>query len=225
MAAEDFLEISELFYSIQGESSFAGYPTVFIRLNGCNLCCGYCDSKYSWQETGKTCSIDDLLTFVDKYPAALVEITGGEPLLQPAVYPLMNRLLALGKTVLLETNGSISLKNVPEKIIKIMDIKTPDSGMSKEMELANIALLSSHDEIKFVLSSRQDYEWALKIIKTHIVDLTKKNLGLKAKILFSPVAGRLATQELAQWILDDQLPVRLQIQLHTVIWPDKTRGV
>ncbi len=223
MAIEESLKVCELFYSIQGESSFAGYPTAFIRLSGCNLKCSYCDTKYALQETGKLYRVNSLLDFVEKYPGALVEITGGEPLLQAGVYQLMRHLLAAGKTVLLETNGTINLKKVPAEVIKIMDIKTPDSGMSERMEPANFALLSPRDEIKFVLSSRRDYDWAVKIAKNNFS--ASVNTGLKPKIIFSPVVNKLSVRLLAEWILADQLPVRLQVQLHTVIWPDKERGV
>ncbi len=224
MAVEDCLEISELFYSIQGESSFAGYPCVFIRLSGCNLCCRYCDTKYSWQEPGKSYSLGELLDYTGKYPGALVEITGGEPLLQPAVYPLMNQLLAGGRTVLLETNGSINMRDVPVDVIRIMDIKTPDSGMSSKMDPANPALLSPHDEIKFVLSSRRDYDWAVEFMKTHALVRDGKNMSIKPQIIFSPVVKALLPGLLARWILADQLRVRLQIQLHTIIWPERERG-
>lgn len=225
MAAESFLEISELFYSIQGESSFAGYPCVFIRLSGCNLSCAYCDTKYSWQEPGKSYGVNDLFDFVDKYPCSLVEITGGEPLLQPAVYLLMDCLLKAGKTVLMETNGSINIRDVPPEVIKIMDIKTPDSGMVDKINAANMSLLSPHDEIKFVLCSRRDYDWAVNFVKTHFITPDRENMKTKFPIIFSPVVKQLEPRRLAQWILADRLPVRLQLQLHTIIWPDRDRGM
>ena len=256
MVVEESLKVCELFYSIQGESSFAGYPTAFIRLSGCNLQCSYCDTKYALQETGKLYTVNSLLEFVEKYPGALVEITGGEPLLQAGVYQLMRHLLAAGKTVLLETNGSINLKKVPAEVIKIMDIKTPDSGMSERMESANFALLAPWDEIKFVLNSRRDYDWAVQIVKNNFSapgalnqqgwtkffpanpvhenascvsrnfrGVFTENSCVKPKIIFSPVVKKLSARRLAEWLLADQLPIRLQVQLHTVIWPEKERGV
>ena len=159
------LEISELFFSIQGESSYAGQPCVFIRLSGCNLRCSYCDAGYTYEEAGTLKDMSEILTFVAQYPGFPVEITGGEPLLQENVYLLMNELLTDGRRVLLETNGSISLAKVPAGVIRIMDIKCPDSGMSKHLLQENIALLNPEDELKFVLSSRNDYEWAAEVVK------------------------------------------------------------
>lgn len=212
------INISELFYSIQGESTFAGLPCVFIPLAGCNLRCNYCDAKYTYEEPGTEKTISELLEFADSYPDALVEITGGEPLLQDSVYELMKRLLANDRTILLETNGSISVEKVPDGVIKIIDIKCPDSGMHDKMHLKNLELLNQQDEIKFVLSSRNDYDWA--------VDLIRKNtLEQKGSILFSPVEGLLDSTELAKWILTDCLPVRLQVQLHKILWPEQNRGV
>ncbi len=219
--ASNQLIISELFYSIQGESSFAGLPCVFIRLAGCNLRCSYCDARYTYEEEGKPYPVSDLLTFADQYPSAQVEITGGEPLLQDNIYPLMDGLLSKGRCVLLETNGSIDLSRVPEEIIKIIDIKCPDSGMADHFDHKNLDLLTANDEIKFVLSSKRDYDWAREMLLKTIPDMLVK----KGRILFSPVQSALAPQLLAQWILDDQLQVRLQLQLHKIIWPDKQRGV
>jgi 7-carboxy-7-deazaguanine synthase len=211
------LEISELFYSIQGESSFAGYPCFFIRFAGCNLRCTYCDARYTYEEPGSSYSVEQLLTEVEQYPDVLVEITGGEPLLQEGIYPLFDKLLQAGRTILLETNGSLSLERVPEKVIKIVDVKCPDSGMHDKMELGNFAVLTPTDEIKFVVSSRQDYYFAKEVLSIH-------NLLGKAKISFSPVTDRLAPYDLARWIMDDRLPVRLQLQLHAILWPEKKRG-
>ena len=211
------LEISELFYSIQGESSFAGYPCFFIRLAGCNLRCTYCDACYTYEEPGSSYSVELLLAETERYPDVLVEITGGEPLLQEGIYPLLDKLLQNGRTVLLETNGSLGLERVPEKVIKIMDVKCPDSGMHEQMDFNNFAYLSSTDEIKFVISSRQDYDFAKETLLIH-------NLLGKTKLSFSPVTDRLAPYDLAKWIMDDRLPVRLQLQLHTILWPDKKRG-
>lgn len=212
------INISELFYSIQGESTFAGLPCVFIRLAGCNLRCRYCDAKYTYEEPGAEKTMAELLDFVDSYPPAIVEITGGEPLLQDSVYDLMQQLLAKNRTVLLETNGSINVEKVPQDVIKIMDIKCPDSGMHDKVYLKNLELLGPQDEIKFVLSSRNDYDWAVDFMR-------KRQLEQKGAILFSPVDGLLDAAKLADWILADSLPVRLQLQLHKILWPDQTRGV
>lgn len=220
------LNISELFYSIQGESTFAGYPCVFMRFAGCNLRCSFCDTSYAYEEEGQHYTHSNLLDFAAKYPSALVQLTGGEPLLQDGVYPLMNSLLKANRTLLLETNGSVSLREVPDGVIKIMDMKCPDSGMSEKMDLANLGLLTPADELKFVISSRTDYEWALNIIETHIHFYNDPiNLKKRVKILFSPETGKLEPARLAEWILADGLQVRMQIQLHKVLWPERTRGV
>lgn len=217
MAHDRTLLVSEIFYSIQGESSFAGLPCVFIRLAGCNLRCSYCDARYTYEEDGFEKTLDELIDCTGKRPHALVEITGGEPLLQENVYPLIDLLKEEGRTVLLETNGSIPLNRVPAGVIKIMDIKCPDSGMHEKMDFTNLTYLTKQDEIKFVLSSRDDYDWAIKTIERY---------GLKEKnLLFSPVEGRLQADHLAEWVLADTLPVRIQIQLHKVLWPDRKRGV
>jgi len=215
---EPILQISEIFYSIQGESSFAGYPCLFFRLSGCNLRCSYCDAKYTYEEPATQTPLSTLLTEAARYPNALIEITGGEPLLQEGVYPLMDGLLAAGRTVLLETNGSLSIARVPKEVVKIIDLKCPDSGMAEKMDLANLALLAPHDEIKFVVSSRADYDWARAMIGEH-------RLAEKAKVILSPVIGRLEPALLAQWLMADALPARLQLQLHTLLWPGMKRGV
>ncbi len=218
MATSPDLQISELFYSIQGESTFAGYPCVFIRLCGCNLDCSYCDSRYAVKEPGTSCSIDEIMEFVDRYPGELVEITGGEPLCQEMVYPLMERLLESDRIVLLETNGSISLAKIPARVVKIMDIKCPDSGMHEKMDICNLEHLTPVDEVKFVISSFEDYSWAKDFITRH-------KLQMKTKILFSPNVREIKAADLAGRILEDRLPVRLQLQLHTLLWPGVARGV
>jgi len=215
---EPSLQLSEIFYSIQGESSFAGYPCLFFRLSGCNLRCSYCDAKYTYEEPASVTPLSTLLTEAARHPNALIEITGGEPLLQEGVYPLMDGLLAAGRTVLLETNGSLSIKRVPKEVVKIVDLKCPDSGMAEKMELANLDLLAPHDEIKFVVSSRADYDWAKAMMESH-------RLAEKAKLILSPVIGRLEPALLAQWLMVDALPARLQLQLHTLLWPGMKRGV
>jgi 7-carboxy-7-deazaguanine synthase len=222
VASSESLNISELFYSIQGESSYAGYPCIFIRLSGCNLRCSYCDATYTYEEQGTLMDLQQILDFVDSYSVRLVQITGGEPLLQEAVYPLMQNLVERQRVVLLETNGSLSLAHVPAGVIKIMDVKCPGSNMADKLHLANIALLARHDEVKFVLSSEADYEWARTFIQTHFSDNTGEQQH--TAILFSPVQPQLQPADLAEWLLRDQLPVRLQLQLHTQLWPNETRG-
>ena len=218
MRDEPFLQLSEIFYSIQGESSFAGYPCLFFRLSGCNLRCSYCDARYTYEEPGSATQLSTLLSEATRYPNALIEITGGEPLLQEGVYPLMEGLLATDRTVLLETNGSLNIARVPQAVVKIIDLKCPDSGMAEKMDLANLTLLAPHDEIKFVVSSRADYDWARAMIAEH-------RLSEKAKLILSPVIGRLQPALLAQWLMADGLPARLQLQLHTLLWPGMKRGV
>ncbi len=217
MKDELTLQISETFYSIQGESTYAGLPCFFIRLADCNLRCNYCDARYTYEEPGKTVSIKDLLAQAADYPKAIVEITGGEPLLQENVYPLMEGLLAAGRTVLLETNGSVDISRVPEKVIKIVDMKCPESGMAEKMDLENLNRLAKHDEVKFVVSSEADYSWAKQLIEEY-------QLTQKATVLFSPIIGKVKSADLAQWLLTDQLQARIQLQLHTFLWPDETRG-
>lgn len=211
------LEISELFFSIQGESSYAGQPCVFIRLAGCNLRCSYCDAGYTYEEPGIPKDLSEIIAFAAQYPDLPVEITGGEPLLQDNVYRLMDELLTTGRSVLLETNGSISLAKVPTGVVKIMDVKCPGSNMQDHLLPDNLQMLGALDELKFVLSSRSDYQWAVDF-------LNSSDLNKKLAIHFSPVIGKLEPALLAAWILADQLPVRLQLQLHKFLWPDVIRG-
>ncbi len=223
MAAESTLLISELFYSIQGESTLAGAPCAFIRLAGCNLRCSYCDARYTYEEPGQSRTLAELTAFVAAYPAALIEITGGEPLLQDNIYPLMAALVTAGRTVLLETNGSLPLDRVAAGVMKIMDIKCPDSTMQDAMRWENLASLTSHDNLKFVISSRNDFSWATRQLRARLPGLGQDdNLPV---VLFSPVLGKLAPALLADWILAEQLPVRLQLQLHKLLWPGSERGV
>lgn len=223
--SQRLLNISELFYSIQGESTHAGLPCVFIRLAGCNLRCRYCDARYTYEEAHATMTLEVILSFVDGYPDALVEITGGEPLLQENVYPLMAELVARGRTVLLETNGSLPIDAVVPEVIVILDIKTPGSGSADSLAGGNIGAAGARNknipgscEIKFVLTSRDDYTWARDLVNQH-------GLNTSCPTLFSPVKGELSPADLAAWILQDQLAVRLQLQLHTLIWPHLSRGV
>jgi 7-carboxy-7-deazaguanine synthase len=217
LGREALIEICELFYSIQGESSYAGYPCFFIRLAGCNLRCSYCDTRYAYTGKHVFYSISQILVALEKYPGVLVEITGGEPLQQQVIYPLFDELLAADRSVLLETNGSLSLENVPKEVIKIMDMKCPGSGMHEKMNFDNFSFIEQKDEIKFVISSREDYIWATQILRAY-------DLHNVTTVTFSPVASGLQAATLAAWILEDRLPVRLRLQLHTIVWPAKTKG-
>ncbi|MEO2044327.1 MAG: radical SAM protein [Nitrospinaceae bacterium] len=211
------LKVNEIYVSIQGESSHTGLPCIFIRLTGCNLRCTWCDTAHAFY-AGKNFTLEEVLKKVETFKVPLVEITGGEPLMQEDVYPLMNSLLEKGYQVMLETGGSLSIDRVPEKIIKILDIKCPGSGEELKNHLENLKLLSPHDEIKFVLLDRSDYEWSRDLMQ-------KLKLPSSAQILFSPVYDKLKLKDLSKWILEDQLPVRLQTQLHKVIWSKNTIGV
>jgi 7-carboxy-7-deazaguanine synthase len=215
---EEVLTINEIFHSIQGESTHTGRPCVFVRLTACDLRCSWCDTPYAFTE-GKKMSIDDVVARVEGYRCDLVEITGGEPLLQRDVYPLMEQLLASGKTVMVETGGHLSIKDVPSPVIRIMDVKCPGSGESGKNHWENLTVLGLRDEVKFVIRDRTDYEYARDVVVRHgLVDRT-------AAVLFSPVHGVLLAKDLAAWILADRLPVRLQLQAHKYIWGADTRGV
>ena len=221
---QNCVRISEIFYSILGESTYQGLPCAFIRVAGCNLKCSYCDTKYA-QKSGKKYSIKEILSIISKYPtkftpnrlpskqrrtgSGLVEITGGEPLLQENVYVLIRELIKKKYKVLIETNGSIDVGKLPRGATVIMDIKCPSSRMHNKMKWANIRKSKAHDEVKFVLSDRKDYLWAKEIIKKH------KLYG--KKVLFSPVFGKLSPKALSKWILKDGLNARLHLQLHKVI--------
>lgn len=215
--------INEIFKSIQGESSFAGLPCAFIRFTGCNLRCSYCDTEYAFYD-GYEMSVAEVIKKVNEYGNKLVEITGGEPLIQREVYPLIQGFLLEGFMVLVETNGSINIRELSaichkkdrDRLHIIMDIKTPNSGESSKMDFGNIPLLTSNDEVKFVIFDRGDYEWSKEIIN-------KYRFPEDCKILFSPVYRKLQPYKLAEWIIEDCLPVRLQLQLHRYIWKRKTR--
>ena len=212
------LNISEIFCSIQGESTYAGLPCIFVRLAGCNLRCDYCDTVYSYKNE-ITLTIDDIIKKVKEYaPVKLVEITGGEPLMQPKVCQLIETLNNDGYKILLETNGSISLENIPEYVIKIVDVKCPGSGEESSFLLENLECINQEkDEIKFVLTDNFDYNWAKDfVLKSKLNDY---------EILFSPVSDKLNPQDLAKWIIDDKLNVRMQLQLHKIIWDKNKRGV
>jgi 7-carboxy-7-deazaguanine synthase len=213
----DTLTINEIFFSIQGESTHAGSPCVFVRLTACNLRCSWCDTTYSFHQ-GKPMAVADIIATVLDYDCPLVEITGGEPLLQPNVFPLMTTLCDLGKQVLLETSGSIDVSRVDPRVIKIMDLKCPGSGESHRNLYDNLRHLSPRDELKFVIADRADYDWAKRTI-------ADRNLTGVCTILFSPVWEKLSLKTLAEWILADKLPVRMQTQWHKFIWGAETRGV
>jgi 7-carboxy-7-deazaguanine synthase len=214
----EMLTVNEIFHSIQGESSWAGLPCVFVRLTACDLRCSWCDTPYAFTE-GRKRSVDDVLAEVERHGCPLVEITGGEPLLQADVYPLMEALQGLGRTVLLETGGHVSLERVPPGVVIVMDVKCPGSGEAGRTEWRNIERLGQRDEVKFVVKDRPDYEFARAVVAER--GLT----GRVGSILFSPVHGVLDPRQLSAWILEDRLPVRLQIQVHKYIWGAATRGV
>jgi len=212
------LTVFEIYSSIQGESTHAGRPCVFVRLAACDLRCSWCDTPYAFTG-GQKMAVDDVLARVDALGVPLVELTGGEPLLQKEAIPLMARLLEAGHEVLLETGGHISVADVPAPVVRIVDVKCPGSGEAARMHWPNLDLLQRHDEVKFVLRDRADYEYARDVVARH--ELT----GRVAAVLFSPVHGVLDPQALAAWILEDHLAVRLQLQLHKYVWSPDTRGV
>ncbi len=212
------LHINEIFYSIQGESTYAGRPCVFVRLTGCNLRCRWCDTEYAFYE-GRRMTIDEVAAAVAGYGCKLVEITGGEPLLQEGVYPLIDSLFSTGHTVMVETSGAVDVSRLDPRAIKIMDVKCPGSGECDRNLWSNFEHLGARDEIKFVIADRADYEWAREIIRKRCGSL---RIGA---ILMSPAFGELDPVVLAGWILEDRLPARLQLQLHKYIWPPNTRGV
>ncbi|MFZ0930097.1 MAG: radical SAM protein [Syntrophobacteraceae bacterium] len=263
------VEVSEIFLSIQGESSWSGQPCVFIRLTGCNLRCAYCDTSYAYEQ-GRFMDIAEILERVRQLRCDLVEVTGGEPLIQAETPSLIRRLLDAGHTVLLETNGSIDIGMVDPRCVRIMDIKCPSSGMAGQNDLRNLEKLGAQDELKFVIGSREDYEFARDLVRQTYIrhsakerhidcgrpsamclaergrrplildalpDLSMTRDGALAerllttipaarcKINFSPVFGSLAPRSLAEWILEDHLPVRLNLQLHKIIWGPEARGV
>jgi 7-carboxy-7-deazaguanine synthase len=212
------LTVFEIYLSVQGESTHVGRPCVFVRLAACDLRCSWCDTAYAFTG-GRKMSIDDVVSDVASRECGLVELTGGEPLLQPDVYPLMDRLLASGYEVLLETGGHISIVRVPEAVAAIVDVKCPGSGEAARMHWPNLDELDAIDEVKFVIRDRADFQYALDVVKQY--DLTARTNA----VLFSPVHGMLPPQELAAWILASKLPIRLQLQAHKYIWSPETRGV
>ncbi len=217
-ATSTTLQISELFTSIQGESTYAGQPCGFIRLVGCNLRCVWCDTGYAF-EGGNTRTIQEILETAASWRLPLVEITGGEALLQPGCVPLAQALLEAGYITLLETNGSLPIDVLPNGVVRIMDIKCPGSGMSDRMHWPNVEVLTKQDEVKFVLANRADYDWALEVLQRYSLAARCKAIHL------SPVSGMLDPAQLAVWMLEDLPPARLQLQLHKIIWPADMRGV
>jgi len=211
------MRITEVFHSIQGESSYAGQPCVFVRLTGCPLRCTWCDTDYAFFG-GHDCSIDDVLAKVRTYGCRLVEVTGGEPLAQPESLPLLTRLCDAGYTVLLETSGAVDITPVDPRTHIILDVKCPGSGMTDRMHWPNLSRLTAKDEAKFVLADRADYDWAREI-------LAQYDVARHCSVLFSPVFGSLDLRLLAEWILADRLPVRFQLQMHKYIWAPDMRGV
>ena len=210
------LKINEIFYSIQGESSYSGLPCTFIRLTYCNLRCSYCDTEYAFYN-GNDMKINEIIREVRKYPTKLIMITGGEPLLQKGSINLMQELLNNNYSVMLETSGSLKLKDVPKSVIKIVDFKCPSSNMMDKNDWTIINDIKKEDEIKFVIANKKDYDWSKKMIKKH-------NLNKICPILFSPVYDKINISRLAEWILEDGLTIKLQMQLHKHIFGDK-KGV
>lgn len=206
------LKITEIFFSLQGETTFAGLPTVFVRLTGCPLRCQYCDSAYAFSG-GEWKSIDEILNEIKKYQTRYVTVSGGEPLAQPACLDLLKKLCDENYTVSLETSGALDVSAVDPRVIKILDLKTPGSLELKRNRFENLNYLTSQDQIKFVICDRNDYEWSKKILEQY-------QLNTKNTVLFSASYQQLNYQDLADWIIEDQLPVRFQVQLHKVIWGD-----
>ena len=219
------MQITEIFRSIQGESTYAGLPCIFVRLTGCNLRCVWCDTAYAFHG-GKKMTVDEVMAEVRKLSerdgkrvVTLVELTGGEPLLQKEVLPLADRLLEDRYRVLIETSGERYIGELPPAVVRVVDVKCPDSGEGGTFNMENLGALGSHDQVKFVLAGRDDYEWAREFLKSH--RLEKK----VEAVIFSPVFGKLEARPLADWILADGLPVRMGMQLHKFIWDPETRGV
>jgi 7-carboxy-7-deazaguanine synthase len=210
--------INEIYFSVQGESTWAGLPCVFVRLTFCDLRCTYCDTEYAFYE-GEKQSLGEIVDAVIAYDCPLVEVTGGEPLLQKNVLPLMTLLADAGRTVLLETSGAHDISAVDPRVHRIMDLKTPGSGEVERNLLSNIAHLTERDEVKFVIGSREDYEWSRAKLQEH-------RLAERCRaVLFSPIFGRIDPREIVEWVLADKLPVRFQLQMHKFIWTPTQRGV
>lgn len=232
--SEPAIYINELFYSLQGESTYAGLPCVFIRLRGCHLRCRYCDTEYAFYEGDKR-TIEQVLSRCFELTGGpggcdLYEVTGGEPLLQRGVHPLMTRLCDMGKTVLIETSGACDIGTCDPRVIRIMDLKTPGSGEAGRNDWSNLEKLNSRDEVKFVLTDRADYDWMVEVLEKHRLHekvnavLVSAANQVKAGLEIAGVSG-LAVRDLAEWVLADRLPVRFQTQLHKLVWDPTARGV
>lgn len=213
LPAEARLRITEIFYSLQGETRTTGLPTVFVRLTGCPLRCSWCDTAYAFQG-GDWMSMEAVVAEVARYPTPYVTVTGGEPLAQKACLPLLSRLCDAGYAVSLETSGALDVSGVDARVVKVMDLKPPGSGEAARNRYDNIAHLTRQDQIKFVLRDRADYDWACAVVDEY-------DLPARCDLLFSPVQGQLEPGQLADWILADRRPVRLQIQLHKLLWGDQ----
>ncbi len=213
------LKVNEIFYSIQGESSYAGRPCVFVRLTGCNLRCRYCDTTYAFHE-GTEMEISDILKKIEAFDCGLVEITGGEPLIQKHTPDLIHELLEQDYQLLLETNGSLDTGGIDDRCAKIIDVKCPSSNEHHKNNLENLRILTPLDEIKFVIGTQEDYEFSKGILKAISGDRANQN-----KVHFSPVHGKISPEKLAGWILKDHLDVSLSLQIHKIIWPPEQRGV
>ena len=211
------LHVNEIFFSIQGEGTRAGQPCVFVRLTGCPLRCRWCDTAYAFHE-GSRRSEDEVMDALRAYPCRLVELTGGEPLAQEAAFPFVSRLLDEGWQVMVETSGHLLIDRLDPRAVAILDIKCPGSGEEHHMEWKNLDLLKPADEAKFVIADRRDYEWARDVVR-------ERALAARCPVLFSPVHGELEAGTLGRWVLEDGLPVRLQVQLHKYLWPGVERGV
>jgi 7-carboxy-7-deazaguanine synthase len=211
------LTVNEVFFSIQGEGTRAGQPCAFLRLTGCPLRCVWCDTAYAFHE-GEKRGEDDVMAELARFPTRLLCLTGGEPLAQPAAFGFVGRLLDAGWDVLVETSGHVPLEALDPRAVAIMDVKTPGSGESARMEWRNLDLLKGTDEVKFVIDGRGDYEWARDLVR-------ERRIADRCTVLFSPVHGALEPGALGRWILEDGLPVRLQVQLHKYLWPGAERGV
>ena len=217
MSQSGTIKVTEIFHSIQGESTYAGHPCVFIRLTGCPLRCTWCDSEYTFSG-GTLMTLDEIRARVKSYGCDLVEVTGGEPLHQPTALFLIEQLCGEGYTVLVETSGAINISLVDQRARIIMDVKCPGSGMVDRMLWDNLDRISEKDELKFVIRDRADYDWASSILKQY-------GLSQRNTVLFAPVFGELEPRKLAEWVLADRLPVRVQLQLHKYIWDPDMRGV
>jgi len=211
------LKINEIYYSVQGESTHAGRPCIFIRLTYCNLRCSYCDTEYAFYD-GKDMEITDIMSEIKRWDCNLVEVTGGEPLFQDECIDLLNELVNSNYEVMLETGGSLSISDVPKKVVKIVDFKCPSSGMVKKNLWSIVDDLQAHDEVKFVIGNREDFDWAKDRI-------TEYSLDKICTLLFSPTFGEIDPQQIVEWILDETLPVRMQLQMHKMIWSPEEKGV